>query len=59
MLKKLKKQTQLDLKTKKTQTLSNDLMSLIGEGSYDDCDRILGAYNFTLHFRHYDSKKDF
>lgn len=47
MLKKLKEQNWLDLKNKKAQTLSNELTSLISEVSYDDCDRILGACNFT------------
>lgn len=40
MLKKLKEKNQLDLKKKKTQTLSNEIMSLISEGSYEDCNRI-------------------
>lgn len=47
MLKKLKEKNQLDLKKKKTQTLSNEIMSLISERSYEDCNRILGACNFT------------
>lgn len=47
MLKKLKEKNQLDLKKKKTQTLSNEIMSLISEGSYEDCNGILGACNFT------------
>lgn len=34
-------------KKEKTQTLSNEIMSLISEGSYEDCNGILGACNFT------------
>lgn len=43
----IKGKSQLDLKKKKPQTLSIELMSLISEGSYDDFDRILGACNLT------------
>lgn len=45
MLKKLKEQNLLDLKKKKPQTLSNELISLISEGSYEDCDRIAISLN--------------
>lgn len=47
MLRKFKEQHQLDLRKKKPQTLSNELMSLIWEGNCEDCDRILGACSFS------------